>query len=366
MTYNLQQRLDAFVSGECSPDALVQELSALCETTPDSAWDVLSLIDQYHRRGKLPVTLFRTVKHKIERHVLGVQGRNTIREISDTANASAQAAVTAVPDDSGTNQEQTASTKELGMQVSALRSEILRARTKVQRYRHRIAILSSFGRRNRSVLVKARRELDVSRGQAMVYLERLRTGVWRRSWRERPMDEADAASDTRDHLRRRRRIRLSQAVLSATAVFGVGASPALRDLPKHVDAGNVVLAVAAAPISQITDPGIITLSTDRYVVFPGNPSAEIYVHRTGGTDGDVNFVWWAEASGAKPGKDYVSGKPKIAHMLEGVDSLQLSVPILANPLRKHTEIFYVVIARPEGGASLGSIRRASVFIMRPD
>jgi len=372
MTYNLQQRLDAFVSGECSPDALVQELSALCETTPDSAWDVLSLIDQYHRRGKLPVTLFRTVKHKIERHVLGVQGRNTIREISDTANASAQAAitavtaVTAVPDDSGTIQEQTASTKELRMQVSALRSEILRAHTKVQRYRHRIAILSSFGRRNRSVLVKARRELDVSRGQAMVYLERLRTGVWRRSWRERPMDEADAASDTRDHLRRRRRIRLSQAVLSATAVFGVGASPALRDLPKHVDAGNMVLAVAAAPISQITDPGIITLSTDRYVVFPGNPSAEIYVHRTGGTDGDVNFVWWAEASGAKPGKDYVSGKPKIAHMLEGVDSLQLSVPILANPLRKHTEMFYVVIARPDGGASLGSIRRASVFIMRPD
>src|ERR1700687_5607828 len=158
MAYNLQQRLDAFASGECSRDALVQELSALCEATPDSAWDVLSLIDQYHRRGKLPVTLFQTVKHKIDRHVLGIQGRDIIREISDTANASAQAAVTAAPDDSGTIQEQTASTKELGMQVSALRSEILRARTKVQRYRHRIAILSSFGSRNRSVLVKARRK----------------------------------------------------------------------------------------------------------------------------------------------------------------------------------------------------------------
>jgi hypothetical protein len=366
MTYTLQQRLDAFVNGECSPDALVQELSAFCETTPASTWDVLSLIDQYHRRGKLPVALFRTVKYKIERHVVGIQGRNTIREICHTANASTQAAVTAVPDDSGTIQEQTASTKELGMQISALRSEILRARAKVQRYRHRIAILSSFGRRHRSVLVKARRELEVSRGQAIVYLERLRTGVWRRSGRELPMDEADAASDTRDHLRRPRLIRLSQAVLSATFVFGVGAPPALRDLPKHVDAGNIALAVAAAPMSQITDPGIITLSTDRYVVFPGNASADIYVHRTGGTGGDVDFVWWAEASGAKPGKDYVSGKPKIAHMLEGVDSLQLSVPILANPLRKHTELFYVVIARPEGGASLGEIRRASVFIMRPD
>jgi hypothetical protein len=49
-----------------------------------------------------------------------------------------------------------------------------------------------------------------------------------------------------------------------------------------------------------------------------------------------------------------------------VDTVHLSVPILANPSRKHTELFYVVIGKPGGGASLGSIRRAPVFIMRPD
>jgi hypothetical protein len=290
MTYNVQDRLDAFVNGECGAEALAQELVAFCGTTPDSTWDILSLIDQYHRRGKLPVALFRTVKQDIERHALGIQFRNTIREISGIANSSARPVVTAVPRNSGVIQEQAPSAN----------------------------------------------------------------------------DKADAAVDEREHLRRRRRIRLSQAVLSATVVFGVGASPALRDLPKHVDAGNVAPAVAAAPISQIVEPGMITLTADRYVVFPGKRSAEINVHRTSGTGGDVSFVWWAEPSGAKPGKDYLSGKPKIAHMLDGVDSLQLSVSILANPLRKHTELFYVVIGKPEGGASLGAIRRASVFIMRPD
>jgi hypothetical protein len=53
-------------------------------------------------------------------------------------------------------------------------------------------------------------------------------------------------------------------------------------------------------------------------------------------------------------------------LLDGVDTLHLSVPILPNPARKHTEFFYVEIGQPGGGVSLGSIRRAAVFIMRPD
>ena len=82
MSYDLQQRLDAFVSGECSPHAFVQELSVLCDATPDFAWDVLSLIDQYYRRGKLSADVFRTVRYRIERHVLGVRDSDTSREPS--------------------------------------------------------------------------------------------------------------------------------------------------------------------------------------------------------------------------------------------------------------------------------------------
>jgi hypothetical protein len=41
----------------------------------------------------------------------------------------------------------------------------------------------------------------------------------------------------------------------------------------------------------------------------------------------------------------------------------LSVPILANPSWRHIDMFYVLIGKPGGGAGLGPIRRAAVFII---
>lgn len=367
MSYNLQQRLDAFVTGECSPDAFVQELSVLCDATPDSAWDVLSLIDQYYRRGKLSADLFRTVRYRIERHALGVRDSDPIRELSDAPMAT-EAAVGAVRGVAVAIQERAAATpKKLASDVRALRIELLNARGTVQRYRRRLAILADFGHRTRSALANTQRELSVSRSQAMDYCERLRSSEWRRAVREQLNGEFTGTSATRDRMRIWWLVRSPHAVVLAAVLLGVGASPALQDLPRHWDAGNRALPTAAAlVIPEISAPGQISLSTDKYVVFPGHASAEIHVHRTGGASGDVSFVWWTQGSGASSGRDYVSGTAKTAHMLDGIDTLHLSVPILANPSRKHTELFYVVIGKPGGGASLGSIRRAAVFIMRPD
>ena len=50
-------------------------------------------------------------------------------------------------------------------------------------------------------------------------------------------------------------------------------------------------------------------------------------------------------------------------MSPGTQALQLTVPILRNPARRHTEFFYVAIGDPEGGARLGATRRAAVFIL---
>jgi hypothetical protein len=366
MSYNLRQRLDAFVSGECSPDAFVREISVLCDATPDSAWDVLSLIDQYYRRGKLSADLFRTVRYRIERHVLGVRDSDTIRELSD-APMGTEAADGAERGVAVAMQERAAAPKEPASDVRALRIELLNARRTVQRYRRRLAILVDFGHRTRSALANTQRELRVSRGQAMDYCERLRSSEWHRAVREQSNGESTGTSATPDRIPRWRPVRSSQAVVLAALLLSVGASPTLQDSPRRWDVGNRALPPAAAVvIPQISDPGQISLSTDRYVVFPGHASAEIHVQRTGDAGGDVSFVWWTQGSGARPGRDYVSGAPKIAHMLDGVDTLHLSVPILANPSREHTELFYVVIGKPGGGASLGSIRRAAVFIMRSD
>jgi hypothetical protein len=366
MGYNLQQRLDAFVSGECSPSAFVQELFVLCDATPDSAWDALALIDQYYRRGKLSADLFRTVRYRIERHVLGVRDSDTIRDVSNAPMAT-EAAIGAVRSVAVAMPERAAPARELASDVRALRIELLKARGTVQRYRKRLAILADFGQRTRSALADTQRELGASRGQAMDYCERLRSSEWRRSVREQINGEFTGTSATHARMRIRRPVRSSQAAILAVVLLGVGASSALQDSPRHRDAGhNALPTTAAVVIPQISEPGQISLSTDKYVVFPGHASAEIQVHRTGGASGDVSFVWWTQGSGARPGRDYVSGTPKIAHVLNGADTLHLSVPILANPSRKHTELFYVVIGKPGGGASLGSIRRAAVFIMRPD
>jgi hypothetical protein len=327
---------------------------------------VLSLIDQYYRRGKLSADLFRTVRYGIERHALGVRDSDTIHEHSDAPMAT-EAAVGAVRGVVVAMPERAATRKKLASDVRALRIELRNARGTVQRYRRRLAILADFGHRTRSALANTQRDLGVLRSQAMDYCERLRSSEWRRAVREQINGESTGTSATRDRMRRWRPVRSPQAVVLAALLLGVGTSPALQDLPRHWDTGNRTLPPAAAVvIPQISDPGQISLSTDKYVVFPGHASAEIHVHRTGGAGGDVSFVWWTRESGARPGEDYASGIPKIAHMLDGVDTLDLSVPILANPSRKHTELFYVVIGKPGGGASLGSIRRAAVIIMRPD
>jgi hypothetical protein len=394
MSYNLQQRLDAFVSGECSPGAFVQELSVLCDATPDSAWDVLSLVDRYYRRGKLPADLFRTVKYRIERQALGVRDSDTTREFPPATVASG-AAVGAMRGVGVVTQERAPGPKELANEARALRIELLNARQTMQRYRKRLAILAGFGhrtrcalvttqrelqryrkrvttlaefgRRTRSALANAQRELGVSRSQSMDFSERLRSSEWRRSLHEHISDKFTESSSGCDRARIWRPIRSSRAVALAAVLLGVGASPALQDFPGHWEARNIAPPPAAAVVlAQIAAPGQINLSTDKYVVFPGRASAEIQVHRSGGASGDVSFVWWTRGSGAAPGLDYVSQTRKIAHMADGVDTLLLKVPILANPSRKHTELFYAVIAHPGGGASLGSIRRAAVFIMRPD
>jgi len=351
MGYNLQQRLDAFVSGECSLGDFVQELFVLCDASPDSAWDVLSLIDQYYRRGKMSADLFRTVTYRIQRHVLAVPDSDTVRALPDgptatealvgTARGGAVAMVA--------THERAASPKELASEVRALRIELPNARRSVHRFRKRLAILADFGRRTRSALANTQRELGVWRSQARDYCERLTSIEWRRFVREFTGP-------------------CVAVVLLAAVLFGIEESGLVQDLPKHRDRGNVISPTAAAVvIPQISDPEQISLSADRYVVFPGHASAEIEVHRTGGVSGDVSFVWWTQRSvGARPARDYVSKTPKVVRLLDGVDTLHLSVPILANPSRKHTELFYVVIGKPGGGASLGSIRRAAVFIMRPD
>jgi hypothetical protein len=357
MGYDLQQRLDAFVGGECHLDVFVLELSVLCDAKPDSAWEVLSLIDQYYRRGKLSADVFRTIKSRIERHVLGVPEPERIPEPPDghvatesrlDAAGNAAAAVDATP-------ERIASPAEPPSAVRAPRIEPPNPPRAAHRGRTRLAVFAGLGRRTRSALANTQRKSADWRRQARVYGERLTSIQWGRFLRGHISGEFARPSVA--------------AVVLAVVLLGIESSRAPQELPKQQERVAVIsrATAAAVPSPQMADPGEISLSAEQYVVSPGQGRAEIEVHRTRGVKGDVSFVWWTQRSlGARPARDYVSRTPTTALLLDGVDTLHLSVPILPNPARKHTEFFYVEIGQPGGGASLGSIRRAAVFIMRPD
>jgi serine/threonine protein kinase len=74
---HLERRLDVLVRGECSEDEFMDELSNLREAVPDSAWDVVALLDQRYRRGQIPVDLFRSIESKIAQRECGMLDDDT-------------------------------------------------------------------------------------------------------------------------------------------------------------------------------------------------------------------------------------------------------------------------------------------------
>jgi serine/threonine protein kinase len=63
--------LDALVSGECDLPAFLSGAGALLHKAPDAGWDLLSLVDQYYRRGKISAELFGAVKGHLQGILVG-------------------------------------------------------------------------------------------------------------------------------------------------------------------------------------------------------------------------------------------------------------------------------------------------------
>ncbi len=75
-----QRRLDDLVRGECTEADFLEEVWSHREVAPDSVWNIVALLDQRYRRGKMPVALFRSLQSKIAQREL------TPRDYGMTAN----------------------------------------------------------------------------------------------------------------------------------------------------------------------------------------------------------------------------------------------------------------------------------------
>jgi hypothetical protein len=222
--YNLRQQLESFVSGRCSALAFVHGLSAFCRAEPEAAWDALSLIDQYHRRGKISVDVYRTISQGIERRLLGRQGSNAGSKRVPRADVYAETVAT-VPGMLGKleMQRQLMVESESAAEVPASNTGLTRARGQLQRYQNGRAMLGKIDRRNRGALATALRELKISGAQAADYLEQLTCDRSRRYEGTSSAGKSDTLQERRDGYRRPWQARLPLAVCLVALVPSMGA-----------------------------------------------------------------------------------------------------------------------------------------------
>jgi serine/threonine protein kinase len=58
--------LDALVSGNCTAEEFLAAVRNHFQGDPEEPWEILSLLDQYYRRGKIKADLFHTLKSRLE------------------------------------------------------------------------------------------------------------------------------------------------------------------------------------------------------------------------------------------------------------------------------------------------------------
>jgi serine/threonine protein kinase len=67
---NWQDRLDALVSGHCTEQDFVEEITNLRESSSSFTWDVVALLDQRYRCGQMSADLYRSVESKLAQREL--------------------------------------------------------------------------------------------------------------------------------------------------------------------------------------------------------------------------------------------------------------------------------------------------------
>jgi eukaryotic-like serine/threonine-protein kinase len=85
--------LDALSSGACTPEAFLSAMRDQFQGDSEEGWEILSLLDQYYRRGKIKAELFQTLKTRLESSALMVDEDMAARQRST---ASGQRKVTPV------------------------------------------------------------------------------------------------------------------------------------------------------------------------------------------------------------------------------------------------------------------------------
>ena len=85
MNADLPQKFEDYARGATRIGVLERDLLTLCRETPASTWDVLALLDQFYRRGKMSGERCRSLRQKIERQALGLESYESLSTLEPDA-----------------------------------------------------------------------------------------------------------------------------------------------------------------------------------------------------------------------------------------------------------------------------------------
>ena len=356
MKDELPQTFSDFSRGVISPESFQHELLTLCKTTPDRAWEALALLDQHFRRGKIAPEMQHSLRHRLERQALGIETYQPHRKPLPTRAVAHAIAVAPDPDVEDATIETIVAPEPAPPAIAAAAAVAA-------------AAIPAPSLAPELPPTPAAADAKLPPRVAVLALER---AAMRSTFVHAPRKTVPVAASARW----RPYFRISPAIALSAVMLAVAASPIVQDGEENRLAANPGAAGsgAAATTRNNSDattaasqteqrPDMLSLSSDRYIVDPDRGVAELSVERSPDAVGDTSFLWWTEGSGAKPDEDYIGGKPRRVQIAEGAGSSTLRIPILANPRRRHVEMFYVLIGRPEGNAGIGPIHRAAVFLL---
>jgi len=149
----------------------------------------------------------------------------------------------------------------------------------------------------------------------------------------------------------------------ASASFtGPAAAPAVAAVAPSAAGSPQPAARHASAAAPAKPADSVSMTAGNYRIGAHQNFAEIHVRRSNGSGGEATFAWWTEPGSALPGTDYVAQGRTVQLLSAHSQMATLYVKLVPNVSRKHRAEFYVVIAEPGSGASLGRVTRATVVL----
>ena len=408
----LAARLDHLIRRAITVEQFEADMVRCCAADPEEIWNLLGLLDQYHRLEKLPTDLFRSLKAAADRYGL-VRREPYMPDLSPTPKQAATAepapAVVASPEtpvqqpampslpvaavpDANALPDEAAVPEARAVPDKTPVPDVAPDKTPFRHLfedapttdgQHTIGTMQGTwqGSRYTPPTPPARRSgvrpvmftlivllaVAVAAGTRLIWWPSLSSLIPRRGDvgtdvaqpPSAPGAEPAAVPPT---------AATTAAEPSATPATEPATAPAIEQVAaaqapdSTAPAPTTTEAAPAPPVVATESVPSIEFAADHYMVPPGDSAARIVVRRSGNLKHKLSFVWWTENASAIADVDYISWGRRTESVPAGQNSVTLLVPIINDSTRKAPRRFQVVIGSPGDGARLGAIAHATIQI----